>query len=143
MILDNIGAWLQLVCAKKIKRPDVFGLDGFGQHFTVAALLKENEEADTTRVSSESIIFVNRLVQNDRLIEIFSTDVNVSRTSSHSIPRQNTSLDQLVRVLTHNVACPANKSDRVAIDLDEILFGCLRGNARDAIVESVWWSALL
>jgi hypothetical protein len=31
MVLDNI-VWLRLVCTKKIKRPGVFGLDGFGQH---------------------------------------------------------------------------------------------------------------
>ena len=42
------------------------------------------------------------LLQNDSLIEVFSTDVNITGTGTHSEASQQTPFNQFVRILTHD-----------------------------------------
>ena len=55
---------------KKIRHAGVYGLNGFGQHCMTAAVLQQNQEADT-RVRSESYfdVFVEKNVTRRVCIE--------------------------------------------------------------------------
>mmetsp|Transcript_19033 Transcript_19033/g.34542 ORF Transcript_19033/g.34542 Transcript_19033/m.34542 type:complete len:220 (+) Transcript_19033:994-1653(+) len=51
-----------------------------------------------------SVRLVDRLIQNDSLVEVFATNVNVCRASAHCVTSEEASLHKLVRVLPHDLA---------------------------------------
>mmetsp|Transcript_32190 Transcript_32190/g.45769 ORF Transcript_32190/g.45769 Transcript_32190/m.45769 type:complete len:305 (-) Transcript_32190:35-949(-) len=87
------------------------------QGFNESGLLSANVGTGTTvevdievisrsrRVLSDqagSVRFVDGLIEHNSLVKVLSTDVNIGSTSSHGITSQQTTLYQLVWVLSHN-----------------------------------------
>mmetsp|Transcript_9730 Transcript_9730/g.39603 ORF Transcript_9730/g.39603 Transcript_9730/m.39603 type:complete len:528 (-) Transcript_9730:20-1603(-) len=56
---------------------------------------------------------VDRLVEDDGLVEVLAADVDVARARAHREPREQRALDELVRVLAHDLAVLARPGLRL------------------------------